>query len=595
MTRGMVEGLVLPLVRAAGGERYDYYVDSVGGSDSNDGLTPATAFATVEKYLSETTDTAGRLTSVGFRRGQRHLPASNDYFSRAGKWGGYGSGHMPFFDCSQPITSGDIEPHGTHSNVYVVEVTHAVALHFPGAPTASNGPHVGMWLETSATGILGQYLTPVFNAANVTAAEQFVKDNPGRCFVQKVGSSTMDVRSETSGTVFRYVFQLADSSDPRSGGTMRYACYRAPRWAWTEGAEIEGLAFGRCTGKDGTSSLTTVPSGTVPLATFRNCVWVDPGCHAHVGPSHWQSCYAISRTLSRSNGAGGWNTYTGVFEPQAVTIYDSFISGFRHGIYCHGAGQTPYVIQGISGKRVWIDNCQTAITLPTTAVLPDFEWFKITETDALMWRLGKLHKFTAQMRAIGSGQRRSIFDSFNTPAGIIEDGVVKFPQSTACWITEFNSTQAQAEALGSPTLRRVVITPHPEGAAVSPSTQNFINYVFEDVVGVRTISTTDQNSARLLYDATMSNSYIGPTSTGGVPLFANLAAYQAKVPGVGNDVVMFDQTNPVTFAGDPLIDPTITGPAEILGLGMGVDPAIVLALPGLLANVPTLQSTGFAP
>jgi len=80
-----------------GGEVYDYYVDSVLGSDSNDGLTPDTAFATITQALSATS--ADRTKSVGLRRGQRHLPNTGDtVFGVKALWGGYGSGHMPFVD-----------------------------------------------------------------------------------------------------------------------------------------------------------------------------------------------------------------------------------------------------------------------------------------------------------------------------------------------------------------------------------------------------------------------------------------------------------------------------------------------------------------
>jgi hypothetical protein len=103
------------------------------------------------------------------------------------------------------------------------------------------------------------------------------------------------------------------------------------------------------------------------------------------------------------------------------------------------------------------------------------------------------------------------------------------------------------------------------------------------------------NSTFLLYDATITNSYAGPIKNGSLPLFSTLAEYQAKVPGVANDVVIFNGTKPVICAGDPLVDPTITGPAEILGKGMGVEPQIIFDLQAKLASGPTLQSFGLAP
>ena len=300
-----------------GGERYDYYVDAVNGSNSNSGTSPASAFQTIAAFVSATASNKG--ASVGFRRGQRHIPALSLATGFTGSWGGYGTGHMPFIDCSLPVTVGDITPHGTHANVYVVEITHAVTPFWTNN-VGSNGPHVGLWWETVATGILGQYLLPTFTQANTTAADQFVKDNPGRCWVQKVGSSTMDVRTETSGSTLRYTFQLADSSDPRSGGTLRYACYHSLYISFNPGARIKGLAFGRNTRKDLTNCATAAVTPSVALPSFEDCVWLDPGCHANVGPSNWKKCVAFSRTFSVSNGGGGWHNYSDVFEPRVRAI-----------------------------------------------------------------------------------------------------------------------------------------------------------------------------------------------------------------------------------------------------------------------------------
>jgi hypothetical protein len=127
------------------------------------------------------------------------------------------------------------------------------------------------------------------------------------------------------------------------------------------------------------------------------------------------------------------------------------------------------------------------------------------------------------------------------------------------------------------------------------STQRYIKYVFENTVGVRTAYTDDINSSILLANASMSNSYIGPVNSRGNQLFSTLADYQARVPGAANSTVMFNQNEPATFAEDPLVDPTLTGPASIVGKGMGVNPQIIRDLPAKLHVVPTLQSMGFKP
>jgi hypothetical protein len=586
LTRNLTRSL------SPGGESFDYYVDAVSGSDSNDGLTQATAFATINAFTAATT--SNKSASVGFKRGQRHVPSSSMVFGFTGKWGGYGDGHLPFFDCSQPVTMGDITAHPTHANVYQVEVTHAVAPPYIGNNQASNGIHVGLFWETSATGIQGQYLTPIFNAANTDAGEAFVRDNAGRCFVQKVGSSNVDVRTETTGSVLRYTFRLADSSDPRTpgAGSLRYACYAAMNVTWNPGAKITGLAFGRNLRKDLTNCATAAVTPLVALPEFTECVWLDPGCHANVGPSNWRKCVAVSRTLSRSNGGAGWHNYTDVFEPRVPDCEDSFFQGFTYPFYCHGIAQNP-VIQSITGRRNTVVDALYVFGMPLCTVLPEFEDFDFSQVGYIFDGPGNLRKFRASMVVRAGG---CAFWNFG-PNGTCEDGVVVFPSSGNRYITGRNTAnQAAAEALGSPTLRRITISPALDRMHLVEAHQRFVNYVIEDTAGIRDrVGVTDPNSTLIALDATATNSYFGPTTTGGVPLYSTLGDYQAKVPGIGNDVVMYNNTKVVTFAGDPLVDPTITGPAEILGLGMGVDPAIILALPAKLANVPTLQSMGLAP
>jgi len=586
-------GLGLSLARTRrGGESYDYYIDAIDGDDSKDGLTKASAFATLDALVAATV--SNRSASVGFRRGQRHLPAVTMAYGFTGRWGGYGDGHMPFFDCSAPVVMGDITPHPDHATVYQVEVTHAVAPFYTNN-VGSNGPHVGLFWETSATGIQGQYLTPIFNAANTAAGELFVFNNPGRCFVQKVGSSTVDVRTETTGSVLRYTFRLADSSDPRTpgAGALRYACYHAMNITWSPGAKINGLAFGRNTRKDLTNCATAAVTPLIALPEFTECVWLDPGCHANVGPSNWRKCAAVSRTLSRTNGGGGWHNYTDVYDPRIPDSTDILIQGFTNLIYSHGTTQE-FVSKSITAKRVKLVDGLTAITMPALEIEAEFEDIQIIQCGRIMGGTGNIRKFTADL-VVRSGQCQVW--TFG-PCGVCEDGVIKFPSSGNRLFTgQSTASQAATEALGTPTLRRVTVTPVLGfNIHITESTQRWVQYVIEDTAGIRDrAGITDPDSTLIALAASASNSYFGPTTTGGVPLFASVAAYQAKVPGIGNDVVMYDNTKPVTFAGDPLVDPTITGPAEILGKGMGVDPAVILALPAKLANVPTLQTFGLAP
>jgi hypothetical protein len=220
----------------------------------------------------------------------------------------------------------------------------------------------------------------------------------------------------------------------------------------------------------------------------------------------------------------------------------------------------------------------------------------MTNVKYLFYGFGKLSRFAAEMSVPPVVNRRAIWETYGAgKAGTVEDGIVHFTNGLASAITDYAPTRADAEAIGMPTLRRVTITPRTNKAAVSNETQQYVNYILDSVVGVRTFYSNNAESTSVIAAATISNSYIGPTKGIGVPFFDLIADYQARASGVGNDVVMYDDTKPVTFAGDPLVNPAITGPPEILGRDMGVDPRIILELPAKLANIPSLQSMGLAP
>jgi hypothetical protein len=581
-------------------EVYDYYVDASRPDDNGNGLTHATAFKTITAALAATSD--DRTKSVGLRRGQRHLPNTDTdtVFGVKGLWGGYGTGHMPFVDCSLPVTVGDIEPHATLADVYVVEITHATAPSYTGSTTASfllaNGPHFGLWWETVSTGIVGDIITPTYDQPDLATAESFVAANPGRMFVQKIGSSEMDARKETSGSSFRYVFQLPDSADPRTGGTLRYGNYHSTKWTVHPGAITRGIIFGRNTLKDihGTANIGAI-TGELPI--FEGCGTIDPGCHGFVGPSHWRKCLAFSRTPGSAGAGGGWHNYTGVFESRVPTIYDCLIDGFGNSIYSHGASQNP-VIQSLSGARLVLRNATTAFEIPTVDSPASFSDIVGSGIRTVMQGEAHVSRFALSLKGVTNFS--NIF--VRPPAGKIEDGVIFYDASAMASssrvIVGANlTTQAAAEAYGTPTIRRVTFANSPLRVGLQSTTHQWLDLVVEDSVVGRTVVTTNTDATTFVAAATLQNSYIGPTAnnTTGPSTFANLAAYQVKVPGAANDVILYDGSKPVTFAGDPLIDPTITGPAEILGLGMGVDPAIILALPAKLANVPTLASMGLAP
>ncbi len=95
-----------------GGRPFDYYVDSVNGSDDNDGLTQATAFATIGKLG---TIAAGK--KIGLAKGstwkeQLTIGANNVTVAA------YGTGDKPIIDCADVIATDDWSKSDGLTNVY---------------------------------------------------------------------------------------------------------------------------------------------------------------------------------------------------------------------------------------------------------------------------------------------------------------------------------------------------------------------------------------------------------------------------------------------------------------------------------------------
>lgn len=92
----------------------NWYVDSVGGSDGNAGTSPAQAFLTIAKLLTQTI-TTGQVIGLKCGSSWREellLPAASVQVIA------YGSGAMPLLDCSDVISAGAWTKTGGQTNVY---------------------------------------------------------------------------------------------------------------------------------------------------------------------------------------------------------------------------------------------------------------------------------------------------------------------------------------------------------------------------------------------------------------------------------------------------------------------------------------------
>lgn len=570
----------------------DYIIDPDNG-DWSATYPDATVLTSLDALNVAEEFTEPKTFNVGLAAGSRIAPQTNwtpSWPAGNGRWETVGAGQKAFIDCSLPVTTADISAHPTHANVYVVEITHAVAPYYAATSQSVNGPHVGMWWETASTGLLGEYLEPYFDAADIAAGEAFVRDNPGRCFVHKVGSTTPDVRNETTGSALRYVFQLADSSNPTTGGNLRYACYHQTGLRWDENAVIKNVIFGRNTRKDCTSTYNQGDQ-TGSLPTFEDCAWVDTGCHANVGPSNWKRCIAYSRTPGAAGG-GGWHNFVSTNpEARIPDIEDCYIDGYFFSIYSHGDGQSPYVLNSATGRRLRLSNSRMAIALPVLNTNASFEDVWVSNAGTMVSGFCDVTRFIFE-----GTEKFGRITVVESATSTLTDGLITTDDTDVLNFLDISPwTNQDSDDSATFVLTRLTFAKPTLEFLRSTTANEFLNLTISDsVVGRSDVGATTGN-VTFFERATITNSYFGPTNSNGDAL-VTVSEYQSFVPGVGNDVIPYSNNAQVTFSGDPVQNPTITGPANVVSAGMGVSPTVINTLRDTtLSSVPTLASMGLIP
>lgn len=165
---------------------FDYYVDSVNGSDDNDGLTAATAFASIGKL---TTTVGGDFSGlrIGLARGGywREQFGSQSNASSNVVVSAYGTGQLPVLDAADEVPAESWAKTDTYTNVYDLTWAHS----------ASAGSTLSVWED-------GVRLRWVSSIATCDAT-------PGTYYVATVaGSSTA------------LYLHASDSGDPDANGKL---------------------------------------------------------------------------------------------------------------------------------------------------------------------------------------------------------------------------------------------------------------------------------------------------------------------------------------------------------------------------------------
>lgn len=112
------------------GARPTYYVDSVTGSDANDGLTDTTPF----EHISAIPMANG--TDIYLARDSVFLESFDGTPYSGCRIFAYGAGKLPIFDCADPAVNASFVVDGTHANVYNQTLTYVADL---------PGHYLSMW------------------------------------------------------------------------------------------------------------------------------------------------------------------------------------------------------------------------------------------------------------------------------------------------------------------------------------------------------------------------------------------------------------------------------------------------------------------
>jgi hypothetical protein len=336
------------------GSLFDFYVDSVNGSDSNDGLTAAAAFQSIE--AAYTASESGDV--IALKAGQYHLRRTNVSLADR-SFGKYGSGDDPIIDARQHLQAATWT--NTSGNVWQTDVTLGQTSVAGG--TGSNTFNPGMWFNEL---FLDWKVGGADIAANISAVEAAV----GSFTIHRTGQTQQDPRvSGQAGTAFTVYVHLPDSSDP-NGQDVSVTSYQAV--CNLQGGTLTNIVFKGGHGKDHVGIVSY--SGDLP--TFVNCSSIDFGEHGWVGPANVVGTWfargkarpGVSGATLGRNGGAAFNAFTNVYRDTLdLSIENIDAADCAIAFYGHGSGNRGY--RDITIGTLTVDNCTKIAVMnpvPTT-------------------------------------------------------------------------------------------------------------------------------------------------------------------------------------------------------------------------------------
>jgi hypothetical protein len=329
-------------------QKRDWYVSSVHGSDSADGRTPDTAFATFTKLAT----VLAANETISLDRGS-HWRESLDCSALSGvRVYDHGIGPKPCIDCSDDLAPTDWTPTPDQDGVYYATVT----------PDAYSARSLNTWADDVQ-------LTPATTLANCQATA-------GSFWA----SSAADDAVGWSGGVAHVHVHPTDGTDPRTDGKT-YA-YSKRAWAYADKSDglgsIDGVWLRRNLANDGAISAL--------YGQAWNCLFTDGNKHqvlAHEGAGLWgcrfRQCGSYLDVAQRTCYPIVWFDPTGTGKP--CTTVSCVVEGryignaaipVAYAYYAHtgdGTYQGPHriidchfphcnlIIGGSCGTSTLIENC----------------------------------------------------------------------------------------------------------------------------------------------------------------------------------------------------------------------------------------------
>jgi hypothetical protein len=305
------------------------YLDTVGGNDSNTGMTPDAPVLTSAVAVAMLLD-GDTLRIHGRSRNHKALNLSNKNFLTVDSYGGYGKAVI---DGSRPITGVWTNVSG---NLWKKTVVHEVA------PDATSISGLCMWREDAT----GQPVTlfPKWTAGSQAANQTFVGANSGYFTCNRTGSATADPRADTFSTSYDY-FVYSTTEPSVSGSTFYYAEAQQVITGFT-GHTFRNLKIQRTAHKD-MAGVGGLAGGGIA------CMYLIEDCEFHEASQHgWVSGALIqrrNRAYSRTEGGdytnaggGGIHLFRNTDDGYRAFIEDCVADGFGHNLYEHpGTFNTP--------------------------------------------------------------------------------------------------------------------------------------------------------------------------------------------------------------------------------------------------------------